>query len=59
LRRHCAITTAASLDEVSRLPGRHDDQTLILADVGRKAIRQVEVRHGAARAAVREPGAGA
>src|SRR6266566_7905064 len=34
---------AASLDEVSRLPGRHDDQTLILADVGRKAIRQVEV----------------
>src|SRR5438445_7646686 len=34
---------AASLDEVSRLPGRHDDQTLILADVGRKAIRQVQV----------------
>src|SRR2546423_15527719 len=34
---------AASLDAVARLPGRHDDQTLILADVGRKAIRQVEV----------------
>src|SRR5207244_8134967 len=34
---------AASLDEVSRLPGRHQDETLILADVGRKAIRQVEV----------------
>jgi len=24
------------------MPGRHDDQTLLLADVGRKAIRQVE-----------------
>src|ERR1700704_1122413 len=33
---------AASLVEVARLPGRHDDQTLILADVGRKALRQVE-----------------
>src|SRR5439155_18421752 len=33
---------AASLVEVAARPGRHDDQTLILADVGRKAIRQVE-----------------
>jgi ClpP class serine protease len=34
---------AASLVEVAARPGDHDDQTLILADVGRKAIRQVEV----------------
>jgi hypothetical protein len=27
---------------VAERPGRHDDQTLILADVGRKAIQQVE-----------------
>jgi ClpP class serine protease len=33
---------AASYLEVSRRPGRHDDQTLLYADVGRKAIRQVE-----------------
>jgi ClpP class serine protease len=33
---------AASLVEVSKLPGDHDDQTLIMADVGRKAIFQVE-----------------
>jgi ClpP class serine protease len=33
---------AASLVEVSRRPGDHEDQTLILADVGRKAIVQVE-----------------
>jgi ClpP class serine protease len=33
---------AASLVEVAKRPGRHDDQTLILADVGRKALRQVE-----------------
>src|SRR2546421_5407489 len=33
---------AASLVEVSTLPGDHDDQTLILADVSRKALRQVE-----------------
>jgi ClpP class serine protease len=33
---------AASLIEVSKLPGEHDDQTLIMADVGRKAIAQVE-----------------
>jgi ClpP class serine protease len=33
---------AASLVEVAAMPGRHDDQTLILADVGRKALRQVE-----------------
>jgi ClpP class serine protease len=52
LDRHCALGPvdpqlgqypAASLIEVSRLPGDHDDQTLILADVGRKALRQVEV----------------
>src|SRR3954449_9654938 len=34
---------AASLVAVARLPGEHDDTTLILADVGRKALRQVEV----------------
>jgi ClpP class serine protease len=33
---------AASLVEVATLPGDRDDQTLILADVGRKALRQVE-----------------
>lgn len=33
---------AASLVEVARTPGDHDDQTLIMADVGRKAIAQVE-----------------
>jgi ClpP class serine protease len=33
---------AASLVEVAKLPGRHDDQTLLLADVGRKAIVQIE-----------------
>jgi ClpP class serine protease len=33
---------AASLVEVASRPGRHDDQTLLLADVGRKALRQVE-----------------
>ncbi|MGZ4393597.1 MAG: SDH family Clp fold serine proteinase [Gaiellaceae bacterium] len=32
---------AASLVEVAAMPGGHDDQTLILADVGRKALRQV------------------
>jgi ClpP class serine protease len=33
---------AASLVEVSKLPGQHEDQTLLMADVGRKAIYQVE-----------------
>jgi ClpP class serine protease len=33
---------AASYIEVAQRPGRHDDQTLIYADMGRKAIRQVE-----------------
>jgi ClpP class serine protease len=33
---------AASLVEVARLPGDHEDQTLLMADVGRKAIVQVE-----------------
>jgi ClpP class serine protease len=33
---------AASLVEVAARPGRHDDQTLIMADIGRKALRQVE-----------------
>jgi ClpP class serine protease len=33
---------AASLVEVAAMPGQHDDQTLIMADVGRKAIAQVE-----------------
>src|SRR3981081_2737851 len=34
---------ARSLVDVASMPGRHDDQTLLLADVGRKAIRQVMV----------------
>jgi ClpP class serine protease len=33
---------AASLVEVASMPGQHEDQTLLLADVGRKALRQVE-----------------
>jgi ClpP class serine protease len=33
---------AASLVAVAALPGEHDDQTLIMADLGRKAITQVE-----------------
>src|SRR4051812_20756650 len=33
---------AASLVAVAGMPGDHDDQTLIMADVGRKAIAQVE-----------------
>jgi ClpP class serine protease len=33
---------AASLVEVAAMPGEHDDQTLLLADVGRKALNQVE-----------------
>jgi ClpP class serine protease len=33
---------AASLVDVAALPGEHQDQTLILADVSRKALRQVE-----------------
>jgi ClpP class serine protease len=33
---------AASLVAVAKLPGDHDDQTLIMADVARKAIAQVE-----------------
>ena len=33
---------AASLVEVAKLPGEHQDETLLMADVGRKAIVQVE-----------------
>ncbi len=33
---------ARSLIEVARTPGDHDDRTLLLADVGRKALVQVE-----------------
>ena len=33
---------AASLVKVAERPGDHDDQTLLMADVGRKAIAQVE-----------------
>jgi ClpP class serine protease len=33
---------ARSLVEVAEMPGQHNDQTLILADVGRKALVQVE-----------------
>ena len=34
---------ARSLVDVAALPGQHDDQTLLMADVGRKALRQVKV----------------
>jgi ClpP class serine protease len=34
---------AASLVEVASRPGRHDDQTLLLADTARKALRQMGV----------------
>jgi ClpP class serine protease len=34
---------ARSLVEVAALPGQHEDQTLLLADVGRKALRQVKL----------------
>jgi ClpP class serine protease len=33
---------AASLVEVAKQPGEHEDKTLIMADVGRKAITQVQ-----------------
>jgi ClpP class serine protease len=33
---------AASLVAVSEMPGDHDDQTLLMADMGRKALAQVE-----------------
>src|SRR3954454_21422940 len=33
---------ARSLVEVARMPGEHDDKTLLMADTGRKAIEQVE-----------------
>jgi ClpP class serine protease len=33
---------ARSLVDVAERPGRHQDETLLLADVGRKAIRQVQ-----------------
>jgi ClpP class serine protease len=33
---------AASLVAVAAMPGEHKDETLIMADVGRKALRQVE-----------------
>jgi ClpP class serine protease len=33
---------AASLVSVAALPGEHEDRILVLADVGRKALRQVE-----------------
>jgi ClpP class serine protease len=34
---------AASLVAVAEMPGQHKDETLLLADVGRKALYQVEV----------------
>src|SRR3984893_9995373 len=34
---------ARSLFDVAALPGQHEDQTLLMADVGRKALRQVKV----------------
>ncbi len=33
---------AATLVEVAAMPGDHEDQTLIFADIGRKALRQLE-----------------
>lgn len=33
---------ARSLVDVAAMPGRHEDQTLLMADVGRKALRQVK-----------------
>src|SRR6202165_3571146 len=33
---------ARSLVEVAALPGQHEDQTLLMADVGRKALRPVK-----------------
>jgi len=33
---------ARSLVEVAAMPGQHEDQTLLLADIGRKALRQVQ-----------------
>ena len=58
--RSSASIPAASLVEVASLPGEHKDETLILANVGRKALRQVEVVVSPARAALaRGAGAGA
>jgi ClpP class serine protease len=34
---------ARSLVDVARMPGDHDDETLLMADVGRKALRQMNV----------------
>jgi ClpP class serine protease len=34
---------AASLVQVASMPGRHDDRTLLMADTGRKALRQMNV----------------
>ena len=34
---------ARSLVEVAEMPGQHDDQTLLMADIGRKALRQIAV----------------
>jgi ClpP class serine protease len=34
---------ARSLVDVAEMPGEHEDQTLLLADVGRKALRQIKV----------------
>jgi len=51
LERHAALGpvdpqlgqhAARSLVDVAALPGQHDDQTLLMADVGRKALRQVK-----------------
>jgi ClpP class serine protease len=35
-------TAAASFVAVAQMPGEHEDRTLLMADVGRKAIAQVE-----------------
>ncbi len=33
---------ARSLVELASMPGQHNDQTLLMADLGRKALRQVK-----------------
>lgn len=50
LDRHAALGqvdplgqhAARSLVEVASMPGQHEDQTLLMADVCRKALRQVK-----------------
>jgi ClpP class serine protease len=48
-------TPASSFVEVARMPGDHEDRTLLMADVGGKAIAQVEGFVGRMLAARMEP----